>query len=84
MSHGSQSVKTNCKSNQIPLKIPELFFSNNNSPTFKKDKRKKKESRTQEMQGKSSFEIIYPIGKGGFGKVWKVRCKRTGQIFAMK
>lgn len=27
---------------------------------------------------------MYPIGKGGFGKVWKVRCKKTGQIYAMK
>ena len=27
---------------------------------------------------KNSFEILYPIGKGGFGKVWKVKCKRTG------
>lgn len=34
--------------------------------------------------GKNSFEIICPVGKGGFGKVWKVKCKRTGEIFAMK
>ena len=34
--------------------------------------------------GKNSFEVICPVGKGGFGKVWKVRCKKTGQIFAMK
>ena len=27
---------------------------------------------------------MYPIGKGGFGKVWKVRSKITGEIFAMK
>ncbi len=64
--------------------MPELFVNNDNSPTFKKDKLKKKEAKTSEMHGKKSFEIIYPIGKGGFGKVWKVRCKRTGQIFAMK
>lgn len=25
-----------------------------------------------------------PIGKGGFGKVWKVKSKRTNEIFAMK
>lgn len=34
--------------------------------------------------GKNAFEVMYPIGKGGFGKVWKVRCKRTGEIYAMK
>lgn len=28
--------------------------------------------------------MIYPIGKGGFGKVWKVKCKKTNQIYAMK
>ena len=28
--------------------------------------------------------MLYLIGKGGFGKVWKVKSKRTGQIFAMK
>ena len=45
-SPGSQSVKTNRKSHQIPLKnskVPELFINNDNSPTFKKDKLKRKE-----------------------------------------
>ena len=27
---------------------------------------------------------MYPIGKGGFGKVWKVKCKKSNQIYAMK
>lgn len=36
------------------------------------------------MMGKSAFDIICPVGKGGFGKVWKVRCKKTNEIFAMK
>lgn len=43
---GSQSVKANRKSQQIPLKnpkVPELVINNDNSPTFKKDKHKKKE-----------------------------------------
>jgi serum/glucocorticoid-regulated kinase 1/serum/glucocorticoid-regulated kinase 2 len=34
--------------------------------------------------GKNSFDIICPIGKGGFGKVWKVKYKKTMEIFAMK
>ena len=33
---------------------------------------------------KSSFEFISIIGKGGFGKVWKVLYKKKKQIFAMK
>ena len=30
------------------------------------------------------FESIYPIGKGGFGKVWKVYMKKTSEVYAMK
>ena len=33
---------------------------------------------------KNSFEVLFPIGKGGFGKVWKVKCKKSNQIYAMK
>ena len=28
--------------------------------------------------------MIFPVGKGGFGKVWKVKDKRTAKIFALK
>jgi serine/threonine protein kinase len=30
------------------------------------------------------FNVLVPIGKGGFGKVWKVEAKKNKQIFAMK
>ena len=33
---------------------------------------------------KSHFSFHYVIGKGGFGKVWKVERKKTKTIFAMK
>ena len=32
----------------------------------------------------ADFDIIKLIGKGGFGKVWQVRFKRDGQIYALK
>ena len=30
------------------------------------------------------FEFLYIIGRGGFGKVWKVRLKNTNEYFALK
>ena len=30
------------------------------------------------------FEFLYIIGRGGFGKVWKVRLKGTNEYFALK
>jgi len=30
------------------------------------------------------FQFIYVIGRGGFGKVWKVEKKNTKQFFALK
>jgi serine/threonine protein kinase len=32
----------------------------------------------------SDFDIKYPIGRGGFGRVWKVFHKKSGREFAMK
>ena len=37
-----------------------------------------------EVPGKNMFNLHYVIGKGGFGKVWKVDSKKTGKTFAMK
>ncbi len=33
---------------------------------------------------KTSFTFHYVIGRGGFGKVWRVEKKKTGQLYAMK
>ena len=30
------------------------------------------------------FDCQYVIGKGGFGKVWSVKLKKTQKIYAMK
>jgi len=30
------------------------------------------------------FKLKHTVGKGGFGKVWKVQHKKTSEIFAMK
>ena len=34
--------------------------------------------------GLDDFEILSLIGKGAFGKVWRVKEKSTGKIYAMK
>jgi serine/threonine protein kinase len=39
---------------------------------------------TVEEVERSSFDFLSVIGKGGFGKVWKVRYKKNFQEFAMK
>mmetsp|Transcript_23376 Transcript_23376/g.26519 ORF Transcript_23376/g.26519 Transcript_23376/m.26519 type:complete len:392 (-) Transcript_23376:222-1397(-) len=39
---------------------------------------------TTQAMSKNQFQFHYVIGKGGFGKVWKVEMKKTRQIFAMK
>jgi len=33
---------------------------------------------------KSNFQRQYPIGRGGYGKVWKVKNKSDEKIYAMK
>jgi len=33
---------------------------------------------------KNMFDYQYAIGKGGFGKVWRVIKKKDKQVFAMK
>ena len=33
---------------------------------------------------RNMFEFIYVIGKGGFGKVWKVQYKKTKEYYALK
>ena len=37
-----------------------------------------------ELVTRNSFEFLHLIGRGGFSKVWKVKWKKTGAMFALK
>ena len=37
-----------------------------------------------ELVSLNIFNLDYPIGRGGFGKVWKVKCKLNNKYYAMK
>ena len=38
----------------------------------------------QNQISKKDYELSHVVGKGGFGKVWKVQSKRTRKMYAMK
>ena len=42
------------------------------------------ENKTQNDLNRDMFEFMTVIGKGGFGKVWKVQYKKTKEYFALK
>lgn len=45
---------------------------------------RQQENGEREAIGRQSFTVRCVIGKGGFGKVWKVEHKKTKVLYAMK
>lgn len=43
-----------------------------------------KKDKEEPVLQRINFDFLYVIGKGGFGKVWKVYSKRFRKIYAMK
>ena len=55
-----------------------------NSITTKNDFFEYKNKNYKSKISKSHFEFLYVIGRGGFGKVWKVKHKQTLKQYALK
>ena len=54
-----------------------------NDPEILK-KESKKTLNLKKIVNKNNFEFLYIIGRGGFGRVWKVKLKSTNEYFAAK
>ena len=61
---------------------PKKLFDFNKNPS--KPTSQKPQKIPEEIVTKSSFEFIGIIGRGGFGKVWRVLYKKTKDVYAMK
>lgn len=71
-------------SDLVDRRDKDNFFQMNEVPfARKKSVLSSSPSKTMEVS-KKMFNVLYPIGKGGFGKVWKVETKKGKQIYAMK
>ena len=57
----------NKTTSENPFQIDDAFSKNE----------KKNKNGTLELVSKNSFDYITVIGRGGFGKVWKVMYKKT-------
>ena len=40
--------------------------------------------KNKHLVNRNCFEFLYIVGRGGFGKVWKVRLKKNNELFALK
>ena len=70
---GARSAKTSRKDNQ-PHSLEKVKIVR---------RLPEKEGREQGLN-KKTFRYVNMVGKGGFGKVWKVEHLPTGRLFAMK
>ena len=62
----------------------ELLLNLDESNSEEKNKNRNNDIIYENDLNKNMFEFNYIIGKGGFGKVWKVQYKKTKEYFALK
>ncbi len=76
--------------NSISTRRDNELFINSQSKGRRRDNFEREAVTRQEGRkepsdiSKNSFVFQFVVGKGGFGKVWKVMHKKTGKIMAMK
>ena len=70
------------------IKFKNLKFKYMGQEQFLKSSKNKYKNQSnifsQINLSKSLFEFLYVIGRGGFGKVWKVNLKKTQKCYALK
>ena len=69
--------------NQKPYSKSESNISSKTSPKNHINKNNTKIHNTNTLN-KNMFEFNFVIGKGGFGKVWRVKEKKTNELYALK
>ena len=62
----------------------ESNISNKASSKNKYNKKNLKFNNNTSNLNRNMFEFIFVIGKGGFGKVWRVKQKKTKELYALK
>ena len=56
----------------------------NRASTKNKFKKNIKFNNNTSNLNRNMFEFLFVIGKGGFGKVWRVKQKKTKELYALK
>ena len=60
-------------------------ISNESSKLKKESKHKTLYNiKNKHLVNRNCFDFLYIVGRGGFGKVWKVRLKKNNELFALK